>query len=89
MKGVLRLEIEKHQIDHADMENISETGSVTNDTVDPVDRISETAYGKLPSNGSDGISGNGSNSQRHQDYNANDVSITLLCLLISFLFLKS
>lgn len=54
MKGVLRLEIEKHQIGHADLENISESGSVTNDSVDPGDRIVDSAFRKFPSNGSEG-----------------------------------
>ncbi|GMN53748.1 hypothetical protein TIFTF001_022879 [Ficus carica] len=83
VKGVLRLEIEKHQIDHADLENISESGSVTNESVDPGDRITDSSYGKLPSNGSDGPhgshskwssfdAGNGSNAQRSQDCNADD-----------------
>lgn len=84
----MRLEIEKHQIDHADLENISESGSLTAD--DPGD----STYGKLTSNGSDGphgsnskwnsfeakeISGNGSNVQRNQDFSPDDVSMTLLC----------
>ncbi|KAK9937405.1 hypothetical protein M0R45_014199 [Rubus argutus] len=75
VKGVLRLEIEKHQNDHVDLENLSESGSVTNDSID--DRINDSTFGKLPSNGLDGpqgssskwnsfdakeISGNGSNS---------------------------
>ena len=99
VKGVLRLEIEKHQIDHADLENISESGSVTNDSVDQVDRISDSTYGKAPSNVSDGvhgshskwgsydgkeISGNGSSSQRNQDSNTDDVSMILLCCFIFF-----
>ncbi|KAB1216896.1 Dedicator of cytokinesis protein 8 [Morella rubra] len=54
VKGVLRLEIEKHQIGHADLENISESGSVTNDSVDPGDRIVDSAFRKFPSNGSEG-----------------------------------
>lgn len=98
MKGVLRLEIEKHQIDHADLENISESGSVTNESVDPGDRITDSSYGKLPSNGSDGPhgshskwspfdAGNGSNVQRSQDCNADDVSLILLhCLFIYHVF---
>lgn len=95
MKGVLRLEIEKHQIDHADLENISESGSVTNDSVDPGDHITDSSYGKLPTNGSDGPhgshskwnsfdAGNGSNVQRGQDCNADDVSMTLLCCVSYF-----
>ena len=91
VKGVLRLEIEKHQVDHADVENISESGSLTNDSVDPGDPITDSTFGKLPNNGSDGpqgshskwnsfdgkeISGNGS-VQKNQDWNADDVSISL------------
>ncbi|ONI11890.1 hypothetical protein PRUPE_4G132800 [Prunus persica] len=58
VKGVLRLEIEKHQNDHVDMENISESGSVTNDSID--DRITDSTFGKLPSNGLDGPQGSSS-----------------------------
>uniref|UniRef100_A0A803P3J8 Guanine nucleotide exchange factor SPIKE 1 n=1 Tax=Cannabis sativa TaxID=3483 RepID=A0A803P3J8_CANSA len=85
VKGVLRLEIEKHQIDHADLENISESGSLTTD--DPADRNADSAYGKHTSNGSDGLHGsnskwnsleakeisrNGSNAQRNQEFGADD-----------------
>ncbi|RXH86623.1 hypothetical protein DVH24_021896 [Malus domestica] len=58
VKGVMRLEIEKHQNDHDDMENISESGSVTNDSID--DRITDSTFGKLPSNGLDGPQGSSS-----------------------------
>ncbi|KAM1765266.1 hypothetical protein TB1_004321 [Malus domestica] len=58
VKGVMRLEIEKHQNDHDDMENISESGSVTNDSID--DRITDFTFGKLPSNGLDGPQGSSS-----------------------------
>lgn len=91
VKGVLRLEIEKHQISQADLENMSECGSATNDSVDPGDRITDSISGKYPSNGcddpqssisrwnvSDGkeVSGNGSNQHGNSDFNAEDVSIT-------------
>ncbi|XP_015882046.2 guanine nucleotide exchange factor SPIKE 1 [Ziziphus jujuba] len=87
VKGVLRLEIEKHQIDHAELENISESGSMTNDSVDPGDRITDPSFGKLPSNGSDvpqgsnskwnsldakEMSGNGSNVHGNSDFGADD-----------------
>lgn len=93
MKGVLRLEIEKHQIDHLELENISESGSVTNDSVDPGDRITDPTFGKLPSNGSDvpqgsnskwnsldakEISGNGSNVHGNPDFGTDDVSLEML-----------
>ncbi|XP_050368047.1 guanine nucleotide exchange factor SPIKE 1 isoform X2 [Argentina anserina] len=58
VKGVLRLEIEKHQNDHVDLENLSESGSVTNDSID--DRLNDSTFGKLPSNGLDGPQGSSS-----------------------------
>ncbi|KAF5477312.1 hypothetical protein F2P56_003961 [Juglans regia] len=82
VKGVLRLEIEKHQNSHTDMENISESGSVTNDSVDLGDRLADSAFRKLPHNGSEGpqscnskwnlydgreISRNGSNAHENPD----------------------
>lgn len=87
VKGVLRLEIEKHQIAQADLENISETGSVTNDSIDLGDRIADSAFRKLTNNGSDGpqssnskwnlydgreISGNGSNLHGNTDFSVDD-----------------
>lgn len=86
----MRLEIEKHQIGHADLENISESGSVTNDSIDPGDRIADSALRKLSNNGSDGpqssnlkwnlydgkeISGNGSNAHENPDFGVDDVSV--------------
>lgn len=90
MKGVLRLEIEKHQNSHTDMENISESGSVTNDSVDLGDRLADSAFRKLPHNGSEGpqscnskwnlydgreISRNGSNAHENPDLSIDEVSI--------------
>lgn len=84
----MRLEIEKHQNDHDDSENISESGSVNNDSID--DRITDSTFGKLPSNGLDGpqgssskwnssdtkeISGNGPNAHGNSIPSADDVSI--------------
>ncbi|KAJ4705604.1 guanine nucleotide exchange factor SPIKE 1-like [Melia azedarach] len=84
VKGVLKLEIEKHQTVHADLENISESGSVTNESVDPGDRASDLMFSTGLSNGSDmlqssnskwssgdgkEVSGNGSNVP---DFNADD-----------------
>ncbi|KAI8538276.1 hypothetical protein RHMOL_Rhmol09G0089800 [Rhododendron molle] len=54
VKGVLRLEIEKLQAGPVDFENISESGSVTNDSVDTGDRTADGPFTKCPSNGSDG-----------------------------------
>lgn len=90
VKGVLRLEIEKHQISQADLENVSESGSTTNDSVDPGDRIADSSSGKYPSNVCDDpqgsiskwnfhdgkeISGNGANQHGNSDFNADDVSM--------------
>ncbi|XP_057477966.1 guanine nucleotide exchange factor SPIKE 1 [Actinidia eriantha] len=54
VKGALRLEIEKLQAGPVDLENISESGSVTNDFVDNGDRLADSPFTKCPSNGSDG-----------------------------------
>lgn len=90
VKGVLRLEIEKHQISQADLENMSECGSATNDSVDPGDRIADSMSGKYHSNGCDDpqssisrwnvsdakdVLGNGANQHGNSDFNADDVSI--------------
>ncbi|KAJ6725270.1 DEDICATOR OF CYTOKINESIS DOCK [Salix viminalis] len=87
VKGVLRLEIEKHQTAHAELENLSETGSITNDFNDLGDRAAESAFTKSPSNGfddpqssgskwniSDGkeTSGNISNARENPDFTADD-----------------
>ena len=91
MKGVLRLEIEKLQASPVDFENVSESGSVTNDSVDPGDRLADSPSTKGPINGCDGphtgdskwnsldgrdIQRNGSITQGNPDINAEDVSIT-------------
>lgn len=52
VRGVLRLEIEKHQTGPVDLENVSESGSVTNESVDPGDNV-DSSLSKCPSNGSD------------------------------------
>ncbi|BAT89766.1 hypothetical protein VIGAN_06081800 [Vigna angularis var. angularis] len=83
VKGVLRLEIEKHQISHADLENVSESGSITNDSVDPGDRVADSLSGKYTSNGCDDpqgsiprvvspASGNGATQHGNSDFNAED-----------------
>ncbi|KAK7313904.1 hypothetical protein VNO77_39109 [Canavalia gladiata] len=83
VKGVLRLEIEKHQISQADLENVSESGSMTNESVDPGDRITDSLSGKYPSNGCEDpqgsilravspVSGNGANQHGNSDFNADD-----------------
>ncbi|XP_014523148.1 guanine nucleotide exchange factor SPIKE 1 isoform X2 [Vigna radiata var. radiata] len=83
VKGVLRLEIEKHQISHADLENVSESGSITNDSVDPGDRVADSLSGKYTSNGCDDpqgsiprvvspASGNGATHHGNSDFNAED-----------------
>ncbi|XP_045803062.1 guanine nucleotide exchange factor SPIKE 1-like [Trifolium pratense] len=87
VKGVLRLEIEKHQISQADLDNMSECGSATNDSVDPGDRLADSMSGKYPSNGCDDpqgsisrwnvsdakeVLGNGANQHGTSDFNADD-----------------
>ncbi|CAL0333662.1 unnamed protein product [Lupinus luteus] len=87
VKGVLRLEIEKHQISQAEMENVSESGSITNDSVDQGDHLADSSSGKYPSNISndpqasaskwnfyDGkeVSLNGANQHVNPDFNADD-----------------
>ncbi|XP_034897382.1 guanine nucleotide exchange factor SPIKE 1 isoform X2 [Populus alba] len=87
VKGVLRLEIEKHQTAHAELENLSETGSITNDSIDLGDRVADSAFTKSPSNGFDDpqssgskwnifdgkeTSGNISNARENPDFTADD-----------------
>jgi len=95
VRGVLRLEIEKHQTGHVDLENVSENGSMTNDSVDPGDTITASTFSKCPSNGSDGTqssnikqhsfdgkeaSDNRLNIQGNSDFNADDVSNVAIIL---------
>ncbi|THG22675.1 hypothetical protein TEA_011542 [Camellia sinensis var. sinensis] len=80
VKGVLRLEIEKLQAGPVDFENISESGSVTNDTVDIGDRLADSPFNGGPRTGDskwnspDGkeIQRNGSIAQGNLDINADD-----------------
>lgn len=87
VKGVLRLEIEKLQAGPVDFENISESGSVIDDSVDTGDRTTDSPFRKCPSNGSDGsrtgdskwnsfdgkeIHRNGLNIQANPDISADD-----------------
>lgn len=87
VKGVLRLEIEKHQTFNADLDNNSEIGSVTNESIDPGDQVADGISVKSPIHGSDGpqssnskwtsndgkdVSGNGSNSHGTVDLSGSD-----------------
>ncbi|OMO83054.1 hypothetical protein CCACVL1_11578 [Corchorus capsularis] len=87
VKGVLKLEIEKHQTVQTELETLSESGSVTNDSLDPRDPMSDMMFPKSPGNGLDGsqssnskwissdgkdVSGNGSNNRGNQDFYADD-----------------
>lgn len=54
VKGVLRLEIEKHQTAFVDFDNISESGSVTNELFDAGDQLTDSAVAKGLSNGDHG-----------------------------------
>lgn len=81
------------------MENLSETGSITNDSIDLGDRVADSAFTKSPSNGFDDpqtsgskwnifdgkeTSGNISNARENPDFTADDVSITtFMCILVS------
>lgn len=91
IRGVLRLEIEKHQTVHSDLENLSESGSMTNESVDPGDRITDSTLRRCPSNGSDcpqsssskwntydgkESSGNSPSIHGNPEMSADDVSIT-------------
>lgn len=90
----MRLEIDKLQAGQADLENISESGSVTNDSVDLGDRPTDSTLIKSLSNGADGPHNskvklnfhdekgtprNGTNPLGNLDFHANDVSTTLFC----------
>ena len=84
------MEIEKHQTVHTELENVSESGSVTNDSLDQVDSIADMMFPKSPGNGPqsgnsnwitiDGkdVSGNGSKTQGNLDFCVDDVSRTPL-----------
>lgn len=52
MKGILRLEIEKHQTVQADTD-LSESGSVTNDSIDPAEHVADLAFAKCSGGGFD------------------------------------
>lgn len=95
VRGVLRLEIEKHLTGPANLENASESGSVTNESVDPGDNVAVSSFSKCPSNGSDDpcsgsskwyscdgrdSSENRSITQGSSDFTADDVSLTCLSM---------
>ncbi|GKV38455.1 hypothetical protein SLEP1_g46368 [Rubroshorea leprosula] len=61
VKGVLRLEIEKHQTSNAEPENISESASMTNESMDLGDQVTDAMFIKSPNNGSDGPQSSNSN----------------------------
>ncbi|GLT38427.1 hypothetical protein SLA2020_126800 [Shorea laevis] len=102
VEGVLRLEIEKHQTSNAELENISESASMTNESMDLGDQVTDAMFIKSPNNGSDGpqssnskwnpndeknASGNG-NTHGNPDLNVGDVSrMPFLCLYLLFIFL--
>ncbi|XP_012438685.1 guanine nucleotide exchange factor SPIKE 1 [Gossypium raimondii] len=87
VKGVLKLEIEKHQTALTELDNISEGGSATNDSLDPGEAVADLMFSRSPGNGLDGpqtsnskwiaidgkeVSGNGSNSHGNLDLCADD-----------------
>lgn len=69
MKGVLRLEIEKHRSGHGDFEDLSENGSIINDSLDPTDR-----FGDLTLTNSTGSGGPRSSCSKWNSEDAKDVS---------------
>ncbi|GAB4842882.1 MAP kinase Spk1 [Ancistrocladus abbreviatus] len=54
VRGTLRLEIEKLHAGHLDLENISEGGSMTNDSLDASEGATDATLMKQPGNGFDG-----------------------------------
>ncbi|GAB2285061.1 MAP kinase Spk1 [Dionaea muscipula] len=54
VQGTLRLEIEKLHAGNLDLENVSEAGSMTNDSIDTGEVVADSSLKKLPSNGIDG-----------------------------------
>ncbi|XWS23297.1 hypothetical protein CRYUN_Cryun29cG0109600 [Craigia yunnanensis] len=83
VKGVLKLEIEKHQTVYTELENVSESGSVTNDSLDQGDSIADMMFPKSPGKPQSGnskwitidgkdVSGNGSKTQGNLDFCADD-----------------
>lgn len=52
VKGILRLEIEKHRTVQADTD-LSESGSVTNDSIDPAEHVADLAFAKCSGGGFD------------------------------------
>ncbi|KAH0902696.1 hypothetical protein HID58_042199 [Brassica napus] len=60
VKGVLRLEIEKHRNGHGDVEDLSENGSIRNESLDLTDRLGDLTLMKCPSAGSGGPHNSGS-----------------------------
>lgn len=53
MKGILKLEIEKHQSSHNDLEHNSECGSVNNGAVNYNDQGTGSSLARCPSSASD------------------------------------
>ncbi|KAL4203111.1 hypothetical protein AMTRI_Chr01g102360 [Amborella trichopoda] len=54
VKGILRLEVEKLQLGQFELDGISESGSINNDTTDVGDRFVEASFTRGLSNGSEG-----------------------------------
>lgn len=54
MKGILKLEIEKHQSSHNDLEHNSDCGSVNNDVMNYNDQGIDSSLARCPSSASDG-----------------------------------
>ncbi|GKV49137.1 hypothetical protein SLEP1_g55902 [Rubroshorea leprosula] len=102
VKGVLRLEIEKHQTSNAELENISESASMTNESMDIGDQVTDAMFIKSSNNRSDGPQNSNSkwipsdeknasrngNTPGNPDLNVGDVSrMPFLRLYFLFIFL--
>uniref|UniRef100_A0A7N0UFL0 C2 DOCK-type domain-containing protein n=1 Tax=Kalanchoe fedtschenkoi TaxID=63787 RepID=A0A7N0UFL0_KALFE len=57
VKGILKLEIEKHQTSQNDLENNSECRSLNNDVITQVDQAADSSFTRCPSGASDGHNG--------------------------------
>lgn len=73
VKGVLKLEIEKIQVSRVEFDNISESGSVTNDCVDAGDRFVDSAAIKGLSSSDGPHNGNSFHNGKHIHRNGSNV----------------
>ncbi|CAM8926387.1 unnamed protein product [Rhodiola kirilowii] len=73
VKGVMKLEIEKHQTSHNDLENSSECESVNNDALNHIDQAADSSFSRCPSiTDEKGAIRNKTNGQGNPDITSND-----------------